>query len=107
LPGQPPPANLAPGTVTFDAPGPPPGPAATAEERTKYQQDVQAARAKAMATAKPTENRIYYADYRDVDGMKFPFRIRRAVGATTIEETTFDRFRINAKVDPRKFEVHK
>lgn len=107
LPGQPPPANLPPGTVTFDAPGPPPGSTATAEERTKYQQDVQAARAKAMATVKPTENRIYYADYRDVDGMKFPFRIRRAVGATTIEETTFDRFRINAKIDPKKFEVRK
>jgi hypothetical protein len=107
LPGQPPPANLPPGAVTFDAPGPPPGPTATAEERTKYQQDVQAARAKAMATARPTENRIYYADYRDVDGMKFPFRIRRAIGASTTEETVIDRFRINPKIDPKKFEVRK
>jgi len=55
----------------------------------------------------PVENRIYYADYRDVDGLKFPFRIRRAVGATTTEETVFDRFRINAKIDPRKFEVRR
>ena len=54
-----------------------------------------------------TESRIYYADYRDVDGMMFPFRIRRANGATTIEETTFDRFRINAKIDPKKFEARK
>ena len=53
------------------------------------------------------ENRIYYADYRDVDGMKFPFRLRRAVGSDTVEETTFDRFRINAKIDARKFEVQK
>jgi hypothetical protein len=105
--GQPPPANLAPGAVTFDAPGPPPGPAATADERQKYQQDLAAARAKAMQLAKPTENRIYYADYRDVDGLKLPFRIRRAVGATTTEETIFDRFRINAKIDPKKFEVRK
>lgn len=51
------------------------------------------------------ENRIYFADYRDVDGVKFPFRIRRAVGPDTIEETIFDRFRINAKIDARKFEV--
>lgn len=107
LPGQKPPANLPPGSIVFDAPGAPPGPSATAEERTKFQQDLQAARAKAMATVKPTENRIYYADYRDVDGMKFPFRIRRAVGATTTEETIFDRFRINPKIDPRKFEVRK
>jgi hypothetical protein len=107
LPGQPPPANLPPGAVTFDAPGPAPAATSTPEERAKYQQDLLAARAKAMATAKPTENRIYYADYRDVDGLKLPFRIRRAVGATTTEETVFDRFRINAKIDPKRFEVHK
>jgi hypothetical protein len=39
--------------------------------------------------------------------MKFPFRLRRAVGQDTIEETVFDRFRLNAKIDPRKFEVRK
>ena len=53
----------------------------------------------------PVENRLYFADYRDVDGMQFPFRLRRAVGADTIEETTFDRFKINAKIDPKKFET--
>jgi len=53
------------------------------------------------------ENRIYFADYRDSDGLKFPYRLRRAVGADTIEETTFDRFRVNAKIDPKKFEVRK
>jgi hypothetical protein len=51
------------------------------------------------------ENRLYFADYRDVDGLKLPFRIRRAVGSETTEETTFDRFRINARTDPRRFEV--
>ena len=105
--GAKPPENLPPGSVTFDAPGPPPGPTSTPEERTTFQQELQAARAKAMASAKPTENRIYYADYRDVDGMKFPFRIRRAIGAMTTEETIFDRFRMNPKIDPKKFEVRK
>ena len=106
-PGQPPPPNLPAGSLTFDVPGPPPGPSASAEERQKYQQDLAAARAKAMQTAKPAENRIYYADYRDVDGLKLPFRIRRAVGATTTEETTFDRFRTNVKIDAKKFEVRR
>jgi hypothetical protein len=105
--GQPPPANLPPGSITFEAPGPPPGPAASADERQKFQQDLAAARTKAMQQAKPAENRIYYADYRDTDGLKLPFRIRRAVGATTTEETAFDRFRINAKIDPKKFEARK
>jgi hypothetical protein len=59
------------------------------------------------ASPPPVENRLYFADYRDVDGMQFPFRLRRAVGPDTIEETTFDRFRINAKINPRKFETRK
>jgi hypothetical protein len=104
--GQKPPPNMAPGSVVFETPAPP-GDAATPEQRKQFEQDALAAREKAMASAKPTEHRIYYAEYRDVDGMKFPFRIRRAVGATTTEETIFDRFRVNAKVDPRKFEVRK
>lgn len=53
----------------------------------------------------PVEHRLYFADYREVDGLQLPFRLRRAVGPDTTEETTFDRFRINARVDPRRFEV--
>ena len=59
------------------------------------------------APTAPPENRLYFADYRDVDGMQFPFRLRRAVGPDTIEETTFDRFKVNAKIDPKRFEVRK
>jgi hypothetical protein len=55
----------------------------------------------------PVEYRLYYADFRDVNGLKWPFRIRRAVGGQTIEETTFDRIRINAKIDAKKFEAPK
>ena len=53
------------------------------------------------------ELRLYFADYRDVDGLQLPFRLRRATGTETTEETTFDRYRINAKIDPKKFEVRK
>jgi hypothetical protein len=53
------------------------------------------------------EFRVYFADYRDVDGLQLPFRLRRATGADTTEETTFDRYRLNAKIDPKKFEVRK
>jgi hypothetical protein len=51
------------------------------------------------------EQRVFFADYKDVDGLKLPFRIRRAAGAETTEEMTFDRYRINAKVDPRRFDT--
>src|SRR5262245_51448762 len=59
------------------------------------------------AAAPPPESRLFYADYRDVSGLKLPFRLRRALGADTIEETTFDSFKINSKIDPKKFEVKK
>lgn len=58
-------------------------------------------------SATPVEHRLYYGDYREIDGLQWPFRLRRATGADTIEETTFDRFRINGKIDQRKFEVRK
>ncbi len=58
-----------------------------------------------LPASKPAPGqRLYFADYHDVDGLKLPFRIRRAAGAETTEETTFDRYRINAKVDPRRFD---
>ena len=59
----------------------------------------------AGAPSAPVEQRLFFADYRDVDGLKLPFRIRRAAGTETTEETTFDRYRINAKVDPRRFDT--
>jgi hypothetical protein len=102
--GQKPPANLAPGSVVFETPAPPSA-SATPEQKKQFEEEALAARKKAMADTRPTENRIYYADYRDVDGLKLPFRIRRAVGATTVEETAIDRYRLNAKIDSRKFEA--
>jgi hypothetical protein len=60
-----------------------------------------------QALGKPVEHRLYYADYRDVDGFKLPFRLRRAVGADTTEETNIDRFRMNARIDSKKFEVRR
>jgi hypothetical protein len=85
-PGGPPPGATPPGAPAGAPPGavpagPPPG------------------------TKPAPEQRLFFADYRDVDGLKLPFRIRRAAGAETTEETTFDRYRINAKVDPRRFDT--
>jgi hypothetical protein len=101
VPGQPPPSTVAPGAVVVAGPPAPPKDAPK-DVMDRYSKEVLSIRATAQAT--PVENRLYFADYRDVDGVKFPFRLRRAIGTETTEETTFDRFRINAKIDPRKFE---
>jgi len=104
VPGQPPPQSIAPGAVVVTGPPAPPA-NATKEDTDKYAKEVLALRSKAQAT--PVEHRLYFADYRDVDGLRFPFRLRRAIGTETTEETTFDRFRINTRIDPRKFDSPK
>ena len=101
VPGQPPPASVAPGAVVVTGPPAPPKDAPK-EEMDKYSKEVLALRAKAQAS--PIEQRLYFADYRDVDGLKLPFRLRRAIGTETTEETTVDRYRTNAKIDQKKFE---
>ena len=83
-PGTPPPGTPAPGTPAPSTPAP-----------------------GTPAPGTPKESRLYFSEYREVDGLQLPFRLRRALGADTTEETTFDRFRINPKIDPKKFEVRK
>jgi hypothetical protein len=70
--------------------GPPPGPPAASASQQP-----------------PPESRLYFGDYREVSGLQLPFRLRRALGPDTVEETTFDGYKINAKIDPKKFEVRK
>jgi hypothetical protein len=99
---QPKPETLAAGTVVVEGPPAPPA-GAGKEETDKYAKDVAEVRRKTQA--KLLEHRLYYADYRDAgNGVMFPFRLRRAIGPDTVEETNFDAFRLNQKIDQRKFE---
>jgi hypothetical protein len=106
IPGQPLPDPVPPGAVIVEAQAPPAN-TASQEDRDQYATTVANLRRQGLVQAKPVEYRMYYADFRDVNGVKWPFRIRRAIAGETIEETTFDRIRINAKIDPRKFEAPK
>ena len=107
LPGDPPPENPVPGTIIVMAPPLPP-PAAPKEEQEQYAKTIKELRQKTLATAKPVEQRLYYGDYRDIgNGLRFPFRLRRATAGETIEETNFDEFKINVRIDPRRFVVTK
>jgi hypothetical protein len=78
-------------------PSPPVDPAASASRGREG--------APAASQPSPPESRLYFAEYREVSGLQLPFRLRRALGIDTVEETTFDGFKINAKIDPKKFEV--
>ena len=101
--GQPPPENVAPGTIIVKA-APLPAQTATKEEQEQYAKGIQDLRKKTLAGAKPVEHRIYYAEYRDIgNGLRFPFRLRRSTAGETIEETNFDEFKTNVRIDPRRF----
>ena len=106
-PGQPAPTNVPPGSIVVQAPARPQA-SALKEQQDQYVKDVAELRKKTLSGAKPVETRIYFADYRDIgNGLKFPFRLRKAVAGETIEETNFDAFKTNARIDPRKFETLK
>lgn len=85
--------------LSWQAPAPPPRPGAMGVTPPPG-----ASVAPAQPVAAP-EQRMFFAEYKDVDGLKLPFRVRRASGAETTEETIFDRYRINAKVDPKRFDT--
>jgi hypothetical protein len=48
---------------------------------------------------------VYFEDWRDADGVKFPFKMRRATGGDTTEEWSVSKVRLNPKIDAKKFAV--
>ena len=47
---------------------------------------------------------LFFEDWRDAGGVKFPHKIRRAMAGTTHEEWTINKVRVNPKIDPKKFD---
>jgi hypothetical protein len=79
----------------------------TEEERKKMMADMEEARRQAEANRKMVEYRVFYSNYKTVGGVKLPHTLQRSVDGKPVEETTFESFRINPKIDAKKFEVTK
>ncbi len=77
----------------------------TDEERQKLRADADR-QIKEMQSQPPTmvEFSLYFEDWREVDGVKFPHKIRRAVAGSTNEEWTVNKVKVNPKIDAKKFE---
>jgi hypothetical protein len=73
-------------------------------EDIKKMQDEMAAR---EAARKVVEFRIYYSNYKAVNGVKLPHTLQRSVDGKPTEETTFDQIKVNPKIDSKKFTVTK
>jgi hypothetical protein len=50
------------------------------------------------------EHRLYFSEYRRVDGLTWPHRLRRTAGAEPIEDITFERLSVNPRLEPRHFD---
>src|SRR5690606_25759857 len=77
------------------------------EELKKMMADADARRAEAEANRRTVEHRIYYSNFRTVNGLKLPHTLQRSIDGKPTEEVSFEQFRINPKIDQHKFEITK
>lgn len=70
---------------------------ASPEERQKLLEE-------ARKNRKMIEQRVYFADWKDVDGIQFPHTLQRATGSETTEEWTVTKVKVNPKFDDKKFQ---
>lgn len=77
------------------------------EDMAKMRDDMAARMAEAEAKRRVVEWRLFYGDYKVVDGLKMPTKIQRMTDGIATEEITLEKIRINGKIDPSKFAVVK
>jgi hypothetical protein len=88
-------------------PGQAPRPSMTPEERDKLIKQLEEQQKESEAKRRVVEYRLFYGDYRAVDGVQVPHRLQRSVDGKPVEEVTFDKVKVNAKIDAKKFTVTK
>lgn len=96
----PPPPPPPPGAAGAHVMAPPPQAGQPAISQDEMQKQIQ----EAMKNRKMIEYRVYFADWKDADGIQFPHTLQRATGNETTEEWTIARVKINPKIDAKKFQ---
>ncbi|MEX2271528.1 MAG: hypothetical protein WD690_08665 [Vicinamibacterales bacterium] len=102
-PPPPPPPPPGAGAVMGHAPGmhtPPPAGGQAQMTQEEMQKQLEEMR---KTPPKMIEYRIYFTDWKEVDGIQFPHMLQRAVGGTTTEEWTISKVKVNPKIDAKKF----
>ena len=61
----------------------------------------------AEAARKTVEYRIYYSNFKAVNGVLLPHTLQRSIDGKAAEETTFEEIKVNPKIDKQKFAVSK
>jgi len=79
-------------------------PSMTDEQRKKAQADAEKQIQEMQRTPQPmVDYVVYFEEWKTVDGIKFPFKMRRAMAGTTTEEWTVNKVKVNPKVDSKRF----
>lgn len=71
----------------------------------RLRQEMEQRMKEAEASRKTVEYRIFYAEYRNVNGVRLPSRIQRMVDGVPSEEHSLDEIKVNGKIDAGKFKV--
>ena len=50
------------------------------------------------------ERRLYFSDFKSEDGLNWPRRLKEVVDGEVITETRLGKYKINPKIDPKRFE---
>jgi hypothetical protein len=76
----------------------------TEEQRKKAQADAEKQIQEMQKTPQSmVDYVIYFEEWKTVDGIKFPFKMRRAMSGTTTEEWTVSKVKVNPNVDAKRF----
>jgi hypothetical protein len=73
----------------------------------KTPQELQDRLQEAQARARTVEYRLFYGGYQTVDGVKLPTTFSRSIDGKATEALTIEKYKLNQKIDPRKFDVVK
>ena len=73
----------------------------------KMMKDLEERRKAAEANLKTVEYRVYYGDFKNVDGLKLPHKFQQSIAGNASSEITIDKFKVNPKVDAKQFETVK
>jgi hypothetical protein len=77
----------------------------TEEERKQMEGDIEKRLAAEIAKQPTVEFSLFFDDWREVDGVRFPHKMRRAIAGETNEEWTISKVKLNPKIDAKKFAV--
>jgi hypothetical protein len=72
------------------------------EERERMREEIEKLRSQ---PPQMVEYSLFFGDWRDADGIRFPHLIQRSAGGTTDEEWTLSKPRVNPKIDAKKFQA--